>query len=479
MPKDKPFFRSLRARFLFYFLAMSTLSLLLLGAVFGVFVIRQKHHEEAKARSDLTAQAQEMARDLDIVLALGQQNRVSQLLQLEGNLVNATGLVVSSQGDVIAPRPLPLTIPRRIDTSLLAQGDIKTKETSLGSIGKVFLVAIPLQRGEDPNYYNLVLAKSVGELAVTSTGEIMRNVLIAAASALALSALLALMLSGYVLKPLKNLSHAAWDLAHGNLSRRVPVTGQDEISELSQYFNYMAERMQQNSQLQKDFVANVSHEIRTPLTSIEGFSQAMQDGMVNSEEDRQRYLNIISEESRRLKRLVDQLLALSRIDAGGWTLHPAPLSLPTFISEIGDKYRPRAQDRGIALRVDVDAAGSIETDRDTLEQILQNLIDNAIKFTPEGGEIVLGCAAAEEGMVRIEVKDSGRGIPEGELGQIFDRFVRVERSRSKRYGGAGLGLSICRDLVNLLGGRIAASSQPGKGSVFSVELPAGPGVGAA
>jgi signal transduction histidine kinase len=471
MPADKSFFHSLRGRFIFYFLILSFLSLVLLGTVFGFFVLRQKHREETQARSELTGQAQDMAVDLEIVLALGQYNRVSQLLRLEGDLANATGLVIDNQGDVVAPLPLPLSIPRKLDTSLIARGDVKASDAALGGLGKVFLVAIPLQNGQNPTYYNLVLAKSVSNLAVTSTGEIMRNVLIASAIALGLSILLALLLSSYVLKPLRNLTHAAWDLAHGNMDRRVEVTGRDEISELSEYFNYMAERIQKNSQLQKDFVANVSHEIRTPLTSIEGFSQALHDDMVSSEEDRKRYLNIIFDESRRMKRLVSQLLALSRIDAGGWVLRPAPLSLSDFISEIGEKFQPLAIENNLSLSVESDAeTPSIETDRDTLEQILQNLIENAIKFTPPGGKIVLSSRKGAGDTVLIEVKDNGRGIPEEGLSQIFDRFVRVERSRSKRFGGAGLGLAICRDLVGLLGGRINVESVTGKGTTFTIQL---------
>jgi signal transduction histidine kinase len=471
MPADKSFFHSLRGRFIFYFLILSFLSLVLLGTVFGFFVLRQKHREETQARSELTGQAQDMAVDLEIVLALGQYNRVSQLLRLEGDLANATGLVIDNQGDVVAPLPLPLSIPRKLDTSLIAKGDVKASDAALGGLGKVFLVAIPLQNGQNPTYYNLVLAKSVSNLAVTSTGEIMRNVLIASAIALGLSILLALLLSSYVLKPLRNLTHAAWDLAHGNMDRRVEVTGRDEISELSEYFNYMAERIQKNSQLQKDFVANVSHEIRTPLTSIEGFSQALHDDMVSSEEDRKRYLNIIFDESRRMKRLVSQLLALSRIDAGGWVLRPAPLSLSDFISEIGEKFQPLAIENNLSLSVESDAeTPSIETDRDTLEQILQNLIENAIKFTPPGGKIVLSSRKGAGDTVLIEVKDDGRGIPEEGLSQIFDRFVRVERSRSKRFGGAGLGLAICRDLVGLLGGRINVESVTGKGTTFTIQL---------
>jgi signal transduction histidine kinase len=326
-----------------------------------------------------------------------------------------------------------------------------------------------------PVYFNLVVAKRSRELVATSGGGLMRYIVIAGGAALLLSIALALYLSGYVLKPMRRLSQAAWELAHGNLDSRVEVAGQDEISELSRYFNYMAERIQKSAQLQKDFVANVSHEIRTPLTSIEGFSQALLEDMVESEEDERRYLNIISEEAKRLKRVLDQLLALSRIDAGAWILHPAPLAVPEYLAELGEKVLPQAKEKGVELKVE-SAAGMppIETDRDALEQVLRNLLDNALKFTPPGGEVTLNADPLPLGGARIQVRDNGQGIPEEDLEHIFDRFTRVERSRSQRYGGSGLGLAVCSELLRLLGGKISVWSQSGKGTVFTVELPPQP-----
>ncbi len=481
---EKHFFRSLRGRFLFYFLVLSVLSLLLFSALFAYFVWREKNREEADARAELVEQAQEMARDLELAFALEQQlpnppiiniERVTQLLRLEGRLINAASVVVDEQGGVVAPRPLTMRFPREIDQSFLARDRTMTTEADLGIVGDVFLVAVPLEIPDQPLFYNLIVAKRSQELAATSSGGLMRYVVIAGGAALLLSIVLALYLSGYVLKPLRQLSRAAWELAHGNLDSRVEVSGQDEISELSRYFNYMAERIQKSSQLQKDFVANVSHEIRTPLTSIEGFSQALLDEMVEKEEDKRRYLNIISEETRRLKRVLDQLLALSRIDAGAWVLHPSTLSVPGFMGELRDKVLPQAGEKEIELKVEAAQEMSpIETDRDTLEQVLRNLLDNALKFTPQGGEVTLSADPLPKGGARIQVRDTGQGIPQEDLEHIFDRFTRVERSRSQRYGGSGLGLAVCRELLNLLGSKISVWSQPGKGTVFTVELPPRP-----
>jgi signal transduction histidine kinase len=467
---------------LLYFLLLGLLSLLLFAALFGYFVWRQKYREERQAREELVNQAQEMARNLEQVVALGRflperssdiSERSAQLLRVEARLINAVSVVVNRQGEVVAPLPLPFPMTRRLDTRLLAEGEIRSEETELPYIGKVLIVAVPLKAEFAPSFYNLVVAKRMQDLGAAYMGDLMRYVLIAGAAALLLSIALALYLSSSILKPLRRLSHAAWELAHGNLDSRVEPTGRDEIGELSGYFNYMAERVQRSAQLQKDFVANVSHEIRTPLTSIEGFSQALLDDMVETEEERRRYLNIICEESRRLKRLLAQLLTLSRIDAGAWVLRPAPLAIPQYLNEVSEKFQPMAREKGITLKVETPLEmPSIEADGDALEQVLGNLLDNALKFTPPGGEVTLSAHPLPLGGVRIQVRDNGQGIPEEELQRIFERFARVERSRSQRYGGSGLGLSLCRELLGLMGGAITAWSRPGRGSVFTVELPA-------
>lgn len=482
--EDRLPFRSLRGRFLFYFLVLGLLSLLIFGTLFAYFVWRERNREEQAAREVLVGQAEEMARDLELAFGLGQQypeipianvERVTQMLRLEGKLIDSVSVVVDERGRVVAPRPPQARMPRDVDASLLAGAETVTHQVELNIIGEAFLVSVPLDIPSQPDYFNLLVAKPADELAATSSGGLLRYVIIAGGAALLLSVLLALYLSGYVLRPLRDLSRGAWELAHGNLDSRVEVGGRDEIAELARYFNYMAERIQASAQLQKDFVANVSHEIRTPLTSIEGFSQALLDGMVERDEDRKRYLSIISEETARLKRVLEQLLALSRIDAGAWVLQPARLEVTDFVAALREKFLPLARERGIELKADVRLPlPAVVTDRDALEQVVHNLVDNALKFTPQGGEVAISADPLPAGGVRIQVRDSGPGIPPSEQEHVFDRFARVERSRSQRYGGSGLGLAVARELLNLLGGRISLWSQPGKGSAFTVELPPRP-----
>lgn len=474
-------FRSLRMRFLFYFLVLGLLSLLLFGLLFAFFTWRENDRLEKQAGEELVEQAKEMARDLEMLFALVQrfpdvplanQERVTQLLRLEGKLVNAVSVVVDAEGRVVAPRPLALRFPRRLDTDLLAEGDIKSGNARIEPLGDCLVVAVPLSISGDRPYHNLVVAKRRDRLLQTSASDLTRYIAIAGGAALVISILLALYLSSYVTRPLHRLSNAAWEMAHGNLESRVEVAGQDEISALARYFNYMAERIHRAYRQQKEFVANVSHEIRTPLTSIEGFTQALLDDMVEGEEERKRYLHIVQEETRRLQRVLAQLLALSRLDAGAWVLHPSSLSLPDFLREMEEKLQPKAEEKGLVVKLSLSPRlKPLLTDRDALEQVLTNLLDNAVKFTPEGGTVTLSADPLPLGGARIQVRDSGTGIPEDDLEHIFERFFRVERSRSQQYGGSGLGLAVCRELVQLLGGKISAWSRPEKGSVFTVELP--------
>ncbi|MGQ9536826.1 MAG: ATP-binding protein [Actinomycetota bacterium] len=485
--RRKPLFRSLRARFLLHFCVLALISLLVFGSLFAYFIWRENRRLLDQARSELVEQAKEMAGDLQTALSLSRRypekplltlERLAQLLRLEGKLINAASLVVGPEGMVLAPRPLAPGLPRRLDTGLLAEEEMRVQETELPQLGKVLVVALPLHQpaleglGE---YYDLVVIKGTGELVTSPASTLIRYLALAGAAALLVSVLLALYLSNYVTRPLHRLSQAAWDLAHGDLERRVEIKGGDEIARLSGYFNYMAERIALSARLQKEFVANVSHEIRTPLTSIEGFSQALLDGVMESEEDRRRYLEVILRESARLKRVLSQLLALSRIDAGAWALNPSLLSPRPFLEAWVEKLRPRASEKGLELSLEVaEGLREMETDPDALEQVLTNLVDNAIKFTEPGGKVTVHAELIPSGELRIQVRDTGKGIPPEDLERVFDRFFRVDRSRSAEHGGSGLGLALCRELVTLLGGRITAWSEPGRGSVFAVDLPPHP-----
>jgi len=224
--------------------------------------------------------------------------------------------------------------------------------------------------------------------------------------------------------------------------------------------------------VRRDFVANVSHEFKTPLTAIQGFAETLLGGALDDAANRARFLEIIREHASRLARLTDDLLRLSSIEAGQLEFEMGPVSLPDLIESCVETTRFRANQRNLALKVECpENLPKIRGDARRLAEILQNLLDNAVQYTPEGGQVTVG-ASAGAGSVRIAVADTGIGIPSDQLQRIFERFYRVDAARSREAGGTGLGLSIARHLAEAHGGRIEVQSEVGRGSTFTLILPA-------
>lgn len=227
--------------------------------------------------------------------------------------------------------------------------------------------------------------------------------------------------------------------------------------------------------VRSEFVANVSHELRTPLTSLQGFVETLQDGAVEDPETRRRFLGIISGETARLNRLVDDLLDLSRLESGRFELHREPVDLAGLIRRTVDFYAPGAAAKGVAVEALLpESLSPVPGDDDLLEQALRNLVDNAVKYTPSGGRVEVTAeevAYIDRREVILRVTDTGPGIPKEHLPRLFERFYRVDRARSRELGGTGLGLAIVRHIVERHGGRVWVESEPGEGAAFSVALP--------
>lgn len=228
--------------------------------------------------------------------------------------------------------------------------------------------------------------------------------------------------------------------------------------------------------IRSEFVANVSHELRTPLTSIQGFLETLQDGAIDDPATLRRFLGIISNETSRLARIVDDLLDLSRLESGRLELRPVPVDLRVLIQRTLDFYTPAADTRGVTLGAALpDQLPAVPGDEDLLEQVLRNLVDNAVKYTPSGGRVQVRAetVAYSDGRreVVVRVSDTGPGIAPEHLPRLFERFYRVDRARSRALGGTGLGLAIVKHIVERHGGRAWVDSAPGAGATFSVALP--------
>jgi two-component system OmpR family sensor kinase len=302
------------------------------------------------------------------------------------------------------------------------------------------------------------------------SGELLRALAQAGGVALVFSLLLALLISRSVASPLAKISAAAGQVADG---RQITVQpeGPTEVRLLGQAFNEMSARVHASQQSQRDFVANVSHELKTPLTSVQGFAQAILDGTAETPESQQQAAQVVYDEAGRMYRMVLDLLDLARFDAGTADLQMERVELDLLLQAVVERLGPQSKQAGVGLVPSIDRLPEVIGDGDRLSQVFNNLVDNAIKYTPQGGQVEL--KAVQQGdHVLISIRDNGPGIPEEELSRIFERFYQLDKARKGGPAhGSGLGLAIANQIVQAHHGQISARSRIGEGSEFVVRLP--------
>jgi signal transduction histidine kinase len=284
---------------------------------------------------------------------------------------------------------------------------------------------------------------------------------------------LALWLSRSISRPLARITRASEEMARGRYEQRIPVERQDEIGRLGTAFNLMAKQVALSHRTLREFLADVSHELRTPLTSIRGFSQAMTDGTLHSRAEYLEAGRVIHEEAERMGRLVDALLYLSRVESGQFTGERHPLDLAVLVGACVQRAERRLAGRPVSLTFHGDAGlPPVKGEPHRLEQVVDNLLDNAIKHTPAGGQITVRLTPDASGnALQLTVHNTGSLIPADERERVFDRFYRGRGSSTGE--GTGLGLAIARQIIESHNGRIHVASEPEAGTEFVVRLPAG------
>ena len=299
--------------------------------------------------------------------------------------------------------------------------------------------------------------------------------LLAGIVALFLASILSLIISQQLITPVQRMMLASQRIAEGHYDERVPVPGQadmdglDELGRLALSFNQMADKLERTESMRRELIGDVAHELRTPLTSLKGYMEALMDGVLPAEPAT--YQRIYAE-AERLQRLVQSLQELSRVEARAFDLKLEPLELGEAIADAVANLSLQFEEKGVALSSQC-TPGQIRVlaDKDRLQQVLLNLLGNALQYTPEGGHVEI-CAARQGDEAVVTIADSGIGIAPEHLPHLFDRFYRVDRSRSRASGGSGIGLTIAKHLVEAQGGHIwAESAGPGQGSRFSFTLP--------
>ncbi len=298
------------------------------------------------------------------------------------------------------------------------------------------------------------------------------RLLLSTAIALSLSAIVGLVLSQAIARPLRRLTAVAGAVAQGQFDQQVPVRSRDEIGRLSRAFNDMTARLRAARQMQTDFVADVSHELRTPLTSIKGMVETLRDGAIDDPEVRDRFLETAENETDRLIRLVNDLLLLSRVDSEALNLQRQSRDLLQLVQATVERLTPQAEARQLVLKVETDSSTPLVwVDADRVQQVLVNLLDNAIKYSRPGDTVTLKVAAGPGHSARVQVCDQGIGIPAEDLPHVGQRFYRADKARSRAGGGSGLGLAIAQSLVQAHGGRLWLESREGEGTMVSFTLP--------
>lgn len=286
-----------------------------------------------------------------------------------------------------------------------------------------------------------------------------------------------------ITRPIKNaidqISTESQKIASGDFDGSVQLIGPYEFKQLALQFNKMSNKLnesfsklQQSELSRRELVANISHDLRTPLASIQSFVEALQDDVIKDQETFRIYLNTIHLETKRLSGLIGDLFELSQMESGMNTINLQAYYLDNLIVEVLQNYQLRLDESQCEVFAEIpEPMQQVSIDPEKFKRVFINLLENALRYSPTGGQIIITVKDEKLSFLKVEIRDQGKGISEEELSHIFERFYRVEKSRDRKHGGAGLGLAIAKSIVELHGGQIGVESTVGHGSTFWFTIP--------
>ncbi len=419
---------------------------------------------------------------------------VQYAVQQVGNLFGWHVMVLDSEGNIVAnshdliyePKPLRVIVETKMHRRpLIVNG--KIFGWMLVNENPRMLPTAPLQLTQNPiNNNNLSMDEKSGEQTdrivsevlevveppLTSLQTTFQNSLIIAGSAAILAGLLVVsVFTRQSLKPVRDLTNAAKKIGSGDFSHRVEVESDDEIGTLSKTFNSMITELESLQRERREMTAHIAHELRTPLTNIRGYLEGIKDQVIKPDKST---INTIHGQTIHLTKLVEDLRTLSMAEAESLDLDIKPGDLADLIESSITDFSPRAKKNGVKIHSDVQNSLDMEQvlfDQTRMKQIIANLIENSLSYSNSGDEITIETSNSNPHTIEINVIDNGSGIPELELDKIFNQFFRVDKSRSRKTGGAGLGLTIVKKLVEAHGGTISVESKLGVGTKFRISLP--------
>ncbi len=475
--------KSVFKRFLFYSMTVTFICTLV---ICGIATVPMSRYIEKSRRSAIEENSQnvaafvgEMTKDDINVLSEKEGEVFAESLEVLSESLNAVLAVVDTEGKIIYS-----------STSELSQGDITLSQEIMGMISDgehfehgnlhniydstYYISAVPItadNNGLDVLGYCLFAQSNVWstEYVPNAIGLLILTILVAFVLVFIMSAVYAYNTT----IPLKQMAAAAKRFAIGDFESRGNIKTNDEIGELSAAFNEMADSLASSEGMRRNFIANVSHELKTPMTTIAGYIDGILDGTI-PEDDREHYLGIISQEIKRLNRLVTSMISLSKIDSGEIKVTKAPFVIQDTVFNVllgfeSEIEKLKLNIEGLDDEDDITAFG----DKDLIHQVLYNLVENAVKFTNEGGYIRFGFTH-KNNRVYVYVENSGEGILPEDLRLVFDKFYKGDKSRSRNKKSMGLGLYIVRTIINLHGGKITVESEPGEFCRFMFYIPDAP-----
>lgn len=401
-----------------------------------------------------------------------QQKLPVGLLETQSRLSGTSMWIMDENQHILAGSPpvhwqrYQLGHPDAVGQSLF-QGEITSQVQSQNDGLPVIWVSIPFPNTKDRV---LMLYAPVSGTAKTP-GTIEKMLLLALVGAVLFAGLVAFVLSRNVTRPIHDISTAAIRFSKRDYSSRTTAVGPDEIGQLGRIFNGMAEDIERKERNSREFFSDVTHELKTPLAAIQAITESILDGVVSMKQARERYLDMILHECRQMSTLISEILLLEQLETAGIEFHWADLELKPFLRTQQEKYRPLLEEKMLRLEFALDTPQrTIRADADRLEQVLNNLLSNAIRYSFPGGRILLK-VWQEGNSLHLSVTDHGEGIPADSIPYLWERFYRVDKSRSRHRGGTGLGLAVTKKLVEGMAGEIQVTSNPGVQTVFTVILP--------
>ncbi len=440
---------------------------ILVGIILSL-VYTQHYMDERK--EELINQGMKISKEYKKAYFTGDLSRLSYELQVLEGYMAASIFFIDKNGVVVLTSPgiddewigQAITNQGVIDSVL--EGNVVTLEGKINGMfdEAVLTVGYPLQT--EP-IAGIFMCTSMPEIERSLQGMYKMGFCILTA-VMGIGMILVYASSKKITSPLLQMNEAAKVIAGGNFEQRVEISSEDEVGQLAESFNHMAESLDKYEKVRRDFIANVSHDLRSPLTSIQGFLGAILDGTI-PEQKQEHYLNIVLEETKRLTKLTNDIVELSRAQTSTITLEKKRFDINDLIRESIERLEPRLKQKDIQINaMFAEKETFVCADRDKIARVIYNLVDNAIKFSGEGEQIEIETALKENKKLLVSVKDYGKGISEEDVKYVFDRFYKVESSRGKDKTGSGLGLSIVREFLLAHGENIAVKSEEGKGTTF-------------